>query len=135
MSWNPDDNQGIRVLAIDCYFQLEQPEQVLEICDLFPEDGLAEVLYGRSLALYQVGEFERARDAMALAIENVPLVAHELIKSSHRKPRGMRMDRVALWSPEQAYLYWKEQGRYWKKTAGALHLVRQVLADLPPSKD
>lgn len=134
LGWNPDDNQGIRVLAIDCYFQLEQPEGALEICDLFAEDGMPEVLYGRALALYQLGELDRARQAMTFAIVNLPLVADELIKPSHRKPKGMREDRVALWTPEQAYLYWKEQGGYWKKTPGALDLLREVVGELLTSE-
>jgi len=131
LGWNPNDNQGIRVLAIDCYFQLEQPDGVLTICDRFPDDGMPEVLYGRSLALCQLGELDQAREAIAVAIENLPLVAGELIKKSHRKPKGLRLDRVTLWSPEQAYLYWKEQGRYWKETPGALDLLREVLGSLP----
>jgi len=131
LAWNPNDNQGIRSLAVDCYFQLGQPEGVLEVCERFPEDGMEGVLYGRPLALYRLGEAERAREALAEAIEYLPLVAKELVKKSHRKPKGMCLDRVALWSPEQAYLYWKEQGRYWKQTPGALDLLREMLDDLP----
>lgn len=131
LAWNPNDNQGVRALAVDCYFRLNQPEGVLEICELFPDDGMEGVLFGRPLALYQVGEIERAREALVLAVDNLPLVAQELVKERHRKPKGLRLDRVALWSPEQAYLYWKEQGQYWEKTPGALDLLREVLGDLP----
>jgi len=131
LAWNPSDNQGIRSLAVDCYFQLGQPEGVLEICERFPEDGMEGVLYGRPLALIQLGEIERAREALVLAVENLPLIAQELVKKRHRKPKDLRLDRVALWSPEQAYLYWKEQGRYWKQTPGALDLLREMLDDLP----
>ena len=44
-------------------------------------------------------------EALVLAVDNLPLVAQELVKERHRKPKGLRLDRVALWSPEQAYLY------------------------------
>lgn len=131
LAWNPNDNQGIRSLAVDCYFRLGQPDGVLEICERFPEDGMEGVLYGRPLALYRLGKAERARAALAEAIENLPLVAQELVKKRHRKPKDMRLDRVALWSPEQAYLYWKEQGSYWEETPGALDLLRKMLGDLP----
>ncbi len=120
--WNPNDNQGIRSLAIDCCFRLDQPEGALEICDRFPEDGMEGVLYGRPLALFKLGEIDQAREALALAVYNLPLVAHELVKQRHRKPKGLSLDSVALWSPEQAYLYWKEQGRSWK-TCRTKHLV------------
>ena len=131
LAWNPNDNQGIRSLTVDCYFRLGQPDGVLEICDKFPEDGMEGILYGRPLALIQLGEIEQAREALAIAVENLPLVAQELVKQRHREPKGLRLDSVALWSPEQAYLYWKEQGQYWKKTPGALDLLREVLDDLP----
>jgi tetratricopeptide (TPR) repeat protein len=67
LAWNPNDNQGVRALAVDCYFRLNQPEGVLEICELFPDDGMEGVLFGRPLALYQVGEIERAREMLALS--------------------------------------------------------------------
>lgn len=89
------------------------------------------VLYGRPLALYKLGEIEGAREALALAVYNLPLVAQELVKGRHRKPKDLSLDHVALWSPEQAYLYWMEQGRYWEETPGALDLLREVLDDLP----
>ena len=92
------------------------------------------LLYGRPLALIQIGEVDRAREALVVAVEHLPLVAQELVKKRHRKPQGLRLDRVVLWSPEQAYLYWKEQGQYWKKTPGALDLLREVLDDLPPQE-
>jgi tetratricopeptide (TPR) repeat protein len=131
LAWNPNDNQGIRSLTVDCYFRLGQPDGVLEICDRFPEDGMEGILYGRPLALFQLGEIKRARKALALAVYNLPLVAQELVKKRHRKPKDLRLDRVALWSPEQAYLYWKEQGSYWKETPGALDLLREVLDNMP----
>lgn len=131
LAWNPNDNQGIRSLAVDCYFRLGQPQGALEICERFPEDGMEGVLYGRPLALYKLGEIGRARAAVALAVYNLPLVAQELVKQRHQKPKGLSLDRVTLWSPEQAYLYWKEQGRFWEETSGALDLLREMLDDLP----
>jgi len=131
LAWNPNDNQGVRALAVDCYFQLEQPEGVLEICELFPEDGMEGVLFGRPLALYQVGEIERAREALVLAVEFLPSVAQELIKTRHRKPKDMRPGSITFGGEDQAYLYWKVHGRYWNETPGALDLLREVLGDLP----
>jgi tetratricopeptide (TPR) repeat protein len=131
LAWNPNDNQGIRVLAIDCYFRLGQPEGVLKICEQFPQDVMPEVLYGHSLALHQLDELDQAREALVVAIANVPLVAHELTRKSHSKPKGLRMDSIVLGSPEQAYLYWKDHGRFWKETPGALDLLHDVLGSLP----
>lgn len=135
LDWSPDDNQGVRALAVDCYFQLEQPEGVLDICRRFPDDGMEAILYGSALALIQLGQMEGARKRLIESINQFPLIARELVKDHHRKPRGFSPDYIALWSPEQAYLYWKEQGSYWRKTAGALDLVREVLNNLPDQED
>lgn len=80
LTWNPNDNQGIRSLAIDCCFRLDQLEGALGICDRFPEDGMEGVFYGRPLALYKLGEIKQSREALALAVYNLPLVAQELVK-------------------------------------------------------
>jgi len=127
LDWNPNDNQGIRSLAVDCHFLLDQPEGVLVICERYPDDGMEALLYGRPLALIQVGETGQAREALELAVEHLPLVAKELVKERHRAPKGFNPDRCTLWSPEQAYHYWLDQGHYWKKTEGALELLRDVL--------
>lgn len=89
------------------------------------------ILYGRPLALYKLGEVDRAREALAVAVENLPLVARELVKKSHRKPKRLRLDSVALWSPEQAYLYLEGAGAPLGKTPGALDLLREMLGALP----
>ena len=131
LDWNPDDNQGIRALAVECHFRLRQPRGVVQICERYPGDGMEDLLYGRPLALVQLGELDRAREALAEAIGFLPLVGQELAKSSHRKPKGLHPDRVALFSPEQAHLYWRVYGRHWKRTPGALDLVRQMLGEPP----
>jgi len=105
LAWNPNDKQCIRSLAVDCYFRLGQPQGALEICERFPEDGMEGVLYGRPLALVQLGEVERARGALTEAVEYLPLVARELVKTRHRPPKNMRSNRITLGGDDQAYLY------------------------------
>ena len=41
---------------------------------------MADVIYGRVLALYQMGLKEEAKTALCEAIEYLPLVAKEIIK-------------------------------------------------------
>ena len=124
---NPNDNQGIRALAIDCYFRLRRPGDVLRICDRFPDDGLEQVMYGRALALYQLGQRSAAEQALRQGIAHLPLVAKELTKSRHRQPKEMRPGYVTYGGADQAYLYWLEHGHHWRKTAGALEFVKATL--------
>jgi len=130
LDWNPSDNQGARDLVVCCHFLLDQPQGVLALCERYPEDGMESLLYGRPLALIQLGETRMARKALELAVENLPLVAQELVKDRHSAPKGFDPDRYTLWSPEQAYHYWLEQGHHWRRTQGALELVREVLKGL-----
>ena len=58
---NPNDNQGVRGLLVDCYFRLNQPNEVLQVCKQFPDDIMEEILYGRPLALLQSGQRVEAK--------------------------------------------------------------------------
>lgn len=127
LDWNPNDNQGVRDLVVSCHFLLDQPEGVLAICDRYPGDGMETLLYGRPLALIQLGETQKAREALDLAVEHLPLVAQELVKERHRAPKDFNPDRITLWSLGQAYHYWLEQGHTWKSTKGAIELLREIL--------
>ena len=127
LDMNPNDNQGVRALAIHCYFLLDQPEEVLAICDRYEGDSMEQVLYGRVLALFQLGRRAEAEDALSFAADNLPLIAKELAKTRHRKPKDFDYDYIALWSPAQAYHYWLEEGKLWRRTPGAIDFVRQYL--------
>jgi tetratricopeptide (TPR) repeat protein len=129
LSMNPNDNQGIRALAIDCYLRLGQPNQVLAICKRYQNDTMEEVLYGRPLALFQLRQEREARTALIKAIEILPLVAKELMKKTHRPPKNLNPDYITHGGKDQAYYYWKQNGQHWEKTNGALQFVASVLAN------
>jgi len=127
LAMNPGDNQGARALVVDCNFRLNRPRDVLAVCDRYPDDGMEQLLYGRALALYQLGRRDEAAKALDEAIEFLPLVAQELVKKRHRRPKDLRRDYVTYGGADQAYYYWTEQGQHWKDTPGALEFVRECL--------
>ena len=127
LSLNPNDNQGVRSLAINCNFILERPWEVLGISQQYPEDIMSEMIYGRVLALYQLGLKAEAKTELSEAIEYLPLVAKELIKKHHTRPKELYSDRITAGGPDEAYYYWIEQGQYWKNTPGAIDFVRDCL--------
>lgn len=128
LSKNPNDNQGIRALAIDCYFRLRQPDRVLAICKRYPQDAMEEVLYGRSLALFQLHQEREARTALQKAVEIIPFVADELLKKTHRPPKDLDPRYVTHGGRDQAYYYWKQNGQHWENTDGALQFLASVVA-------
>jgi len=125
LSLNPDDNQGARGTLVTCYLGMGQPERALAVCARYPADVLEDVLYGRALALFQTGALRLAAKAGKQAVAQWPLVAIELIKPTHRKPRGANEIRVIMGGPEQAWLYWKRAGDLWARTPGALDFLRK----------
>lgn len=125
LAMNPNDNQGIRALAIQCSFALKMPEGVLKICDKYSDDSMPDTLYGRALALFQVGKKEEAKAALKDAVKLRPKVAIELVKTKHTKPKNMMEKYVTSGGEDEAYEYWEMCGEYWGKTPGAIEFVRE----------
>ncbi len=127
LSLNPADNQGIRALAIKTNFDLERPEEVLRICDCFPEDGLADTYYGRLLALYQLKCKDRLEKSLKEAIEFLPLIARELVKSNHTEFDNLLQSDFDDERDEAVY-YWENYGQYWQETDGAIKFLKEGLS-------
>lgn len=121
---SPNDNLGARALVVGCHFELKEPEGVLSVCRQFPGDGMEHLLYGKPLALVQLGKPREAGKALEIAVECYPLIAAELLKTKHRKPKGGDDRRVTLGGPDQAYVYWQDHGKFWEQTPGAIEFLR-----------
>jgi hypothetical protein len=53
--------------------------------------------------------------------------AIELLMTTHKKPKGAKKGYVTLGGEDQAYLYWREHGKYWTETPGAIEFLRERL--------
>ena len=131
ISLNPNDNQGARALVVRCRFTLHQPEGVLKVCRLYPGDGMEQLVYGRPLALFQLGRLKPATRALRQAVNLLPLIANELVKKRHRRPKGADPRYVTMGGADQAYGYWQDFGAHWLNTPGALDWLKGWLKDQP----
>jgi tetratricopeptide (TPR) repeat protein len=125
LSLNPNDNQGVRAMVVEADFELGRSRAVLELCDRYPHDGLAQLMFGRALALFQLGRLKETARAFRRASRCWPLIARELGEQRH--PRRSNWDPgegVALGTEDQAYVYWREHGKFWRETPGALAFAR-----------
>jgi tetratricopeptide (TPR) repeat protein len=129
LSLNPNDNQGCRCSAVWCYFELDDPDGVLKVCERYPKDSMPEISYGRALALLQKGRENDAEAAFELAIKDLPKVGHELARKKHRKVVPERRGYITVGGRDQAYAYWVDFGGYWRDTKGAIEFVRKRLED------
>jgi tetratricopeptide (TPR) repeat protein len=126
LSLNPNDSQGVRALAVTALFALRRPEEVLKVCTAYPDDGMPEVAYGRTLALFQLGRDHDATTTLKEAVRWRPRVATELLKSRHRRPPSSIPGFITLGGADEAYAYWQHNGRFWIETAGALAWVAET---------
>ena len=125
---NPNDNQGARAMAINCYLALKRPFDVLRIAETYPGDMIAETFYGKVLALFQLDRLQEAKEALEEAARFLPLVAAEIAKKQHRKPKNLQSKYITHGGKDEAYHYWIATAQYWKQTPGAIEFVRDYTA-------
>ena len=129
LNLNPDDNQGVRAILVDSYLAVDAVIPALEVCDRFPGDSMTELLYGRVLALYRLGRFDEAQDALEIAVRHKPLVAEELIKDAHVPPEDFDPDLLIAGDPGEACHYWIFSGPLWLDSPDAIDFVEDFLLD------
>lgn len=132
---NPNDNQGARGLVVECSFALKRPKAVLALCNRYPSDAMEHLVYGLPLALFQLGRLPRAATAMRRALNLFPRIGEALLRSSHRPPKDLDEQRIRMGGADQAYLYWRDQGRSWRETPGALEFLRSALEKIAIRKE
>lgn len=123
---NPNDNQGIRDLAVGAHLSLNQPEEALKICESYPGDIMPATLYGRAMALFKLNRKKEADKALRKAIAVSPLAFKELLKKRHRRPPSAYPGSVMVGGEDEAYEYWESSKNFWKNTPGALDWVRRL---------
>jgi len=114
ISYNPNDNQGIRELLIELYLEQDRIDDALSLCRNYPDDGMAGIRYGHPLILYKKYKSKKkATKRLEQAIELSPKIADELLKKRHRKPKEHMPGYITWGGRDEAYEYWKSFGRFW----------------------
>jgi len=126
LSFNPNDHQGVRALAVTVLFTRKRPDAVLQVCAAYPDDGMPGLAYGRALALFQRGRAEEATRALTDAMQWRPRVAAELLKTRHRRPQSSIPGYITMGGADEAYEYWQQHRRFWEETEGALAWVAET---------
>ena len=124
----PNDNLGIRERMIDFYMLTEQYQKISQLCDKYPEDMLANTTFGKALAYCYQDNLDKAEKEWTIAEDNLPNIAHELLKKRHPRPRGMNNYGMEIGGKEQAYIYWQEMGDWWEENATAQALIEKKRA-------
>jgi tetratricopeptide (TPR) repeat protein len=125
---NPNDNQGVRAVAVQALFRLDRFEEVIKLTGRYPGDLMPDTLYGRALALFKLGMRKRADKALMKAIEILPLVRKELLKKRHRLPKSARPDLVTIGGSDESYYYWQQWGSLWQSVPEAFEWLKSCSA-------
>ena len=125
---NPHDNQGVRYVLPQCWFETENETAIIAHCALYADDDDPHILYSKALALAIVKRFEAARTAIQDAVAARPLVALELVKHLHVEPKRKHPGRITVGGADEAWEYWRTNGRYWHKSKPAMDTLREATA-------
>lgn len=127
MAWmlalNPHDNHGFRAKMLTAHLQLGHYEQALALATRYPDDMLAEMLFGHVLVLYALDRKEEAAAALAHAHASLPRIAPMLLAAKPRRPK-LQDGYIAYGGADQAWLYREEALQLWQAHAGALDWLR-----------
>lgn len=128
---NPNDNQGVRYLIIECLFHLEKYIDILKLNSKYKDDRSPEFLYGVFLVLYILDRKDEALIQYKKAKKHFPFVAEELIKSKHVFPKTddpflIKQEGYGypFGSKQEAYEYWERNQLFWNKADGIVELMK-----------
>ncbi len=124
---NPEDNHGYRALLINHYLRSGQNAQALSLAKSYPDDMLPDTLYGHVLASYRLGSLEQAAEALAAAVDILPLVPGYLVKKRIARPK-LNQHGVSYGGKDQAWIYREEMRDCWLETPDCLKWLKQSCA-------
>lgn len=130
LSFNPNDNQGIRAILTTAYLKTNQPEKVIELTSNYTEDSMPETIMGTLLALLILKNNVEAKKFLEQIKEYKTNIVKELLKEFHQRPATFREDMIAMGSPDEAYYYWQHQGKLWEQIPGAMDFLREHTKDI-----
>nr|WP_295385832.1 hypothetical protein [uncultured Thiodictyon sp.] len=124
---NPQDNHGVRAELMNHYLRCGEDQQALALVRRFPDDLLADLAYGEVLALYRLGEQERARTALGTAVHRLPRIPHYLTRKRIKRPRLSPVG-VTPGGDDQAWMYREAMRDVWEAEPGILSWLKRVTA-------
>ena len=113
LKYNPNDNQGVRALAIETNLFMGNYKKILNICKFYPEDIMPDTLYGKFVAHYRLGQKDKAAEILKEANKTLPNVTRELLKEKHKKIESKRPGTITVGGEDEAYDYWHRTRVIW----------------------
>lgn len=122
---NPGDNHGVRAGLMNLLLAAGDDEVALALAARFPDDMLAEIPYGRVLALVRLGREREATVAARDAVDALPEVRRYLMRERAKRPKISEFG-VSIGGKDQAWIYREEMRDVWLECPEALALVKRA---------
>lgn len=116
---NPDDTHGLRADLMTRFLVEEENEKALGLSAAYPEDFCLELVLGRVLVLYKLGNLKEAATELQHAAERFPHALKYLTAKTIKKPKIDPMG-FAIGGKDQAWMYRESSRQFWESTPGAL---------------
>lgn len=124
---NPHDHHGARGELMNLYLRNGDNEQAVALALRFPNDTLAEMVYGEVLALYRLGLEARARTVLTAAARRMPHVSLYLTRKRIKQP-PIDPAGVAVGGEDQAWFYREDMRAVWAAEPGVLDWLKRITA-------
>ena len=115
---------GLRNRLVHVYAGSGRAADALAVCERYPNDILGAMIYGRILALYQLGRHAEAAMALAQAKERLPHIAKMLTAKKPCMPK-LQTGLMSLGGEDEAWHYRQAWRGVWER-CGALDWLRRV---------
>jgi tetratricopeptide (TPR) repeat protein len=125
---NSHDNHGARAELMNQYLRGGHNELALALAQSYPNDMLADVVYGEVLVLYRLGREKEAQTVLTAALEYMPRVPHYLIRKRIKQPK-LDPQGFSIGGDDQAWMYREEMLDVWTAEAGILNWLKKLVSD------
>ncbi len=125
LSLNPSDNHGFRSILMDQLLRQGKDQEALALANDYPDDMHAELLYGKVLALYRLGELSEAQAALQQAMQRLPKLVRYLTHKRVRKPK-IEAYGIRIGGDDQAWLYREAMRDEWEATPGVIDWLKKA---------
>lgn len=127
---NPNDNQGIRELIIECYLGTYEYSKLLDFYNSIDDYALTGMTISYVLALIAIGKFDQAKDIITCSWKAYKLIWLEILKKTHRISFYKQNFGVSSCGKDMAQYYWSRCGKYWEEVEGAIDFLKEISTTL-----
>ena len=124
---NPRDNHGVRAELMNHYLRRGEDDKALALAHQFPTDVLADLAYGEVLALYRLGQQERAARVLHEAVGRLPRIPRFLLRKRIKRP-VLSSAGFTPGGDDQAWLYREAMRDVWEAEPGLLAWMKKLTA-------